>query len=158
MASGRKNITGTKAAGGENPLPLLFQSVGLVQRLMQPYFLELGISWSQWGVLRTLDKAEATKETLRLSELGERLLIQPPSVSTVVDRLEKQGFLSRTPSSDDRRARELSLTDKGRMLVKAVMKQHPARLEKLLSGLSEKERESLVGILKKLNTHIESLL
>ena len=137
-----------------NPLPAMFRSVGLVQRLLQPEFHKLGISWTQWGVLRTLDKAEEDGETLRLSELSERLLIQPPSVTSVVDRLERQGLITRVPSPEDKRARELALTDKAREIVAQVMRDHPPQILEILSCLDESERSELRHLLERLNDHI----
>src|SRR2546429_5208799 len=88
---------------------------GLLEKVMQPYFAGFGISGAQWGVLRTLHRAEASNEpALRLTELSERLLVRPPSVTGLLDRLERVGLLRRRPATDDLRAKLVALTDKGR--------------------------------------------
>ena len=59
----------------------LLRSFGLLRQVMESYFTPFGISGPQWGVLRVLQRAESNGEAaLRLSELGQRLFVQPPSV------------------------------------------------------------------------------
>src|SRR6185295_12908685 len=80
----------------------LLRTLGLVRQAMQPHFARFGISGPQWGVLRVLHRAEAHGEKgLRLSDLGGRLLIQPPSVTGAVDRLERMGLVERSASGND---------------------------------------------------------
>src|SRR5438094_302025 len=74
----------------------LLQTFGSLERIMQHYFARHGISGAQWGVLRTLHRAEQAGDAgLRLVDLSERLLIRPPSVTGVVGRLERAGMLTR---------------------------------------------------------------
>src|SRR5437588_12552015 len=74
----------------------LLRTLGLLKRVMEPYFARFGISGSQWAVLRTLLRAEAEgRKQLRLTDLGNRLLIRPPSVTGVVDRLQRMGLVAR---------------------------------------------------------------
>src|SRR5881227_1384167 len=90
----------------EQALRSLIRTLGLLDKVMQPYFARFGISGSQWGVLRNLHRAEAEGlPGLRLTDLSERLLIRPPSVTGVVDRLERLALVVRESVSGDLRAR-----------------------------------------------------
>src|ERR1041384_3471387 len=85
--------TGIDASLSVTTFRELIRSFGLIRRLMTPYFARFGISASQWSVLRTLYRSEQEGERdLRLTDLGERLLIQPPSVTATVDRLQRMGL------------------------------------------------------------------
>src|SRR3954451_6689474 len=87
------------------------RSFGLVERVMQTHFARFGISGAQWGVLRHLHRAEQDGEgALRMTDLGDRLLIRPPSVTGVVDRLERAGLVGRKDSPDDQRSKRVVLT------------------------------------------------
>ncbi len=77
------------------------------------------------AVLRPLDLTFARYELLRLlafsqhgampmTRLGSLLQVHPTSVTSAVDRLEKQGFVARERSADDGRVVLASLTDAGR--------------------------------------------
>src|SRR5881227_3021514 len=109
----------------EQALRSLIRTLGLLDKVMQPYFAQFGISGSQWGVLRNLHRAEQQGlPGLRLTDLSERLLIRPPSVTGVVDRLERAGLVVRDGSPFDMRAKHVVLTAKGRELVERILAVH----------------------------------
>lgn len=138
----------------------LLRTWGLLRQAQEPYFARHGISASQWGILRVLQRAEIKGETgLPLKTVGERLLIQPPSVTGVVDRLEREGLVKRSHSKEDLRVRHLSLTPRGRKLVTRILDEgHAERIEALFSGLQLHEQESMLGLLNRLETHLERLV
>src|ERR1700732_2583992 len=110
MAAVKKPLARQTARPAESAFRALIHTLGLVERVMQPYFASFGISASQWGVLRTLHRAEQEGlPGLRLTDLGERLLIRPPSVTGVVDRLERAGLVERAGSPFDMRAKQVAL-------------------------------------------------
>ncbi len=132
----------------------LLRTLNHLRQVTEPYYSSHGISGPQWGVLRTLHRAqvEGTK-SLRLTDLGERLLIRPPSVTGVVDRLERMGLVRRVPSKADRRVRELRLTGEGRKLVARVLTRHSSYVRSLFDGLTLREQEYLRGLLDRLDAH-----
>jgi DNA-binding MarR family transcriptional regulator len=137
----------------------LIRMLGLLERVQQPYFARFGLTGSKWGVLRNLHRAEAEGlPGLRLTDLSERLLVRPPSVTGVVDRLERAGLVERTGSPTDLRAKQDGLTKKGRQLVERVLTVHGARLDALLGVLSPEEQAELHRLLKVLGQHLERLL
>jgi DNA-binding MarR family transcriptional regulator len=132
---------------------------GLLRQAQEPYFAQFGISPSQWGILRVLQRAEFKGQTqLPLKDVSERLLIQPPSVTGVVDRLERLGFVHRSPSKTDLRVRHLSLTPAGRSLMAKVLAGHSERIESLFAGLQPHEQQTLLTLLGRLEAHLQTIL
>jgi len=137
----------------------LIRTFGLLERVMQPYFSRFGITGSQWGVLRTLHRSELEGTSgLRMTDLSDKLLIRPPSVTGVVDRLERSGLVERKASPDDQRSRLVGLTDAGRQLVERVLTVHEAQVEYVLAGLTLPEQMALQRHLARLGRHLEALL
>jgi DNA-binding MarR family transcriptional regulator len=137
----------------------LIRAYGLLNRAMQGHFLRFGISSSQWAVLRALHRAETEgSPALRLTDLGNRLLVRPPSVTTVVDRLLRADLISRSAASDDLRAKHVALTPAGRELVQRVLAVHGAQIQKVLGGLSSSEQTQLRRLLDRLGEHLRSLV
>lgn len=131
---------------------------GLLGRIMQPYFHGLGISGSQWSVLRALVRVEQEgREGLRMVELGDRLLIRPPSISGLVGRLQKSGLVWRYLPKCDLRCKEVRLTPKGRDLVDKILKTHRNQIRYLMCGLNSGERQELLTLLEKLGNHLYSI-
>lgn len=72
----------------------------------------------------------------RLSTIAGRANITPQAVGELVDDLERLGYVAREPDPDDRRAKRVVLTDRGRASVRAALA--------TISGL-EAELEDLLG-------------
>ncbi len=131
----------------------------LLDRVMQPYFGRFGISRSQWGVLRVLHRAERESlPGLRLMDLGERLLVRPASVTGLVDRMERLGYVSRSSSAHDLRGREVRLTAPGRDLIGRILRNHSLQIASVMGSLSVPEQTRLFALLEKLGSGLEEVL
>jgi MarR family 2-MHQ and catechol resistance regulon transcriptional repressor len=82
--------------------------------------------------------------------IADRLIISRASVTSLLDSLEKRGFVKRKPHLSDRRMLLVELTDSGRRVAnqfRPVVHQH----EKVwLKALNEKEQEQLIEMLQRL--------
>src|SRR5947209_4391766 len=146
------------ATAAERSFRQLIRTYGLVERIMQPYFAHFGISGAQWGVLRNLHRAEQEGHSgLRLTDLSRRMLIRPPSVTGIADRLEKVGLIVRRASETDGRSKHVALTEKGRHLVEQVLRVHPTQLARVMSGLTADEQEQLDRLLLRMGEHLAVL-
>jgi DNA-binding MarR family transcriptional regulator len=151
------SVSGTRPA--EGAFRQLLRTIGLLERAMQPCFARFGITGSQWGVLRVLYRAEAEgRSSLRLTDLSERLLIRPPSVTGVVGRLERAQLVVRANSATDLRVRELALTPRGRQLVKRMLAVHAAHVETVMEELTPAEQGKLQSLLSRLEVHLDGLI
>jgi DNA-binding MarR family transcriptional regulator len=136
----------------------LIRAYGLLNRAMQPFFARHGISPSQWGVLRVLERARRKGQArLRMADLSQRLWIRPPSVTGVVDRLERQGLLRRCASSNDLRTKEVCLTAAGEGLVNRIVSGRHEHVESVMCGLNAKERKTLAALLGRFIERLEVL-
>src|SRR5437016_8677366 len=121
----------------ETAFRALIRTFGLLERVMQPYFARFGISGAQFGVMRTLQRAEQEGlPGLGVTDLSERLWIRPPSVTGVVDRLVRDGLVTREALPADRRVKQIRLTPKGKQRVGQVLEVHSRQIEKILAGLT----------------------
>ena len=152
------NDTEVSGETGDAVFRAFLRASGLVRRVMEPFFAQFGISGAQWGVLRALGRAQDEGELgLRLTDIGDRLLIRPPSVTGVIDRLERLGLVERTSSSQDMRAKFVTFTPAGRQLFGRVKKDRQAKVDAILGGLSPKEQTELGALLRRLGAHLELL-
>jgi DNA-binding MarR family transcriptional regulator len=137
----------------------ILRATGLIKRLGEPHFSSYGIRPGQWGVLRSLHRRELQGlGPPRLTDLGSLLLIRPPSVTGVVDRLERSRLVAKIPSSEDQRIKHVTLTDAGRRLVERALVSHPEWIVSLMSGLERREHASLLQLLRKVTAHLAILV
>ena len=79
------------------------------------------------------------EDGLRLTDLAARAGMAAQSMGELVDDLEGKGYLERRPDPDDRRAKRIYLTDRGRENAR-VAKQATAEVEGSLAALLGEER------------------
>jgi MarR family transcriptional regulator, organic hydroperoxide resistance regulator len=106
-----------------------------------------GLTPAQAEVLAVV--AEANR-ALTVREIGERLVCETGSPSRLVASVADAGLLERGERAGDRRAVELSLTDRGRATVEAVRRAEAELHEWLASSLSQREQTVLARALRKL--------
>lgn len=89
-------------------------------------------------------------ETLRVSELGARLLLDKSTVSRQIDAAERVGLVARSVDPSDARARLVGLTPIGRERLDAVQSRRRAEWEQLLTAWTRDEVVALTRLLAKL--------
>lgn len=92
-----------------------------------------------------------------VQKISETLSIPSGSITYVVDKLEKKGFVERRPSPTDRRASHVVLTEKGNTLFDEIFPQHIETISKNLSFVSYEEKEQLIELLKKIGIGAKQL-
>ncbi len=97
------------------------------------------LSLTQFSTLATLDE----HGVLSLGELAAHEKVQPPSMTRVVAALEEQGFVERRPHLTDRRQAVVSLTERGRALLREDRRRRDAWLSRRLQELSADDRALL---------------
>ena len=87
--------------------------------------------------------------------LAESMHVSMPTISGIVDRLAKSGYILREEDPSDRRLVVVELSAKGKSLVEQFQKAAGTRWEEILKSLSPKELESMYHLFKKLNNQIK---
>lgn len=90
------------------------------------------------------------RDGVTMSELSRMLLVSNGNATTVVDRLEKDGLVRRTPSATDRRTVYVALTDEGLRAFEGLAADHEAEVSALFGAMSEVDLDQLTEILKRM--------
>ncbi len=84
-------------------------------------------------------------------ELAARERVSPPALSNHIDRLERDGLVSRTPDASDRRRVGMTLTDEGQRVLRRVRSRRTAWLATRLRGLSPDELDAVEAAIEPLS-------
>jgi MarR family 2-MHQ and catechol resistance regulon transcriptional repressor len=114
----------------------------------------LSICPSDFGVLEVL----LHKGPMPINTIGKKVLLTSGSITALVDRLEKRGFLERYNDSSDRRLRLVRLTETGRTLIQGAFAKHEVDMDEVVADLSPDELSKLLELLKKLGYGAEARL
>lgn len=79
---------------------------------------EYGLTFSRYEALALLSFTRSG--SMAMARMGERLQVHPTSVTSTIDRLERDGHVERTPHPEDRRATLATLTSQGRDVLDAA--------------------------------------
>jgi DNA-binding MarR family transcriptional regulator len=85
-----------------------------------------------------------------MAALRDRLGVSARNITVLVDGLERDGFATRVPHPDDRRATVVELTDKGRAAHRAVYAAHADRAAALFATLGHDDQQALLGLMRRL--------
>jgi DNA-binding MarR family transcriptional regulator len=107
----------------------------------------------QFQVLAALRRRDPL--SMNATELAQAAVLTSGAMTAVLDRLEEQGLIRRQMDEDDRRARRITITEKGRSLIDRALEQRQAQHRALNAVLSIEEREALSAILRKLLIAVE---
>ncbi len=94
---------------------------------------------------------------LKLSDLSKKMLVSSGNMTCVVDNLEKEKLVGRIPSKDDRRAKLVQLTPKGKKIFDEIFIKHAEFITKIVAVLTPKEQETLAQLLKKLGIALNEI-
>lgn len=134
---------GIEAAQSEAVLPLIQLISDLVDKRCDKFLsARYGLTTPQYQLLlAAVQNADVT-----LGGLSEQLNCSRGNVTGIVDRLERDEWLNRERSSDDRRVITVRLTDKGHRVweIQKDLTRELAALSELWDG---QQRESLTKIL-----------
>ena len=118
----------------------------IARKILLKFFQTTSLSQTQIFTIMTLSK----KSPCQLNELSQRLQIAAPTVTGIVDRLEKSGYVKRTRDKVDRRVVNVDLTAKGKRIARKLKKTVKEKWEGILSKLLKKDQENYVSILRKI--------
>ncbi|MFK7771095.1 MAG: MarR family winged helix-turn-helix transcriptional regulator [Saprospiraceae bacterium] len=104
------------------------------------------ISSEQWVILKRVSEQEGINQ----KEMANLTYKDPASVTRMVDLMAKKGWIERQPIVGDRRAYGLHLTKEGKEFVKKMMPAAQDLRAMGLSGISQKELETLKKTLNKI--------
>ncbi|GGP46560.1 MarR family winged helix-turn-helix transcriptional regulator [Saccharothrix coeruleofusca] len=105
-----------------------------------------GLTFARFEALVLLTFSRTGSLPMRV--MGERLQLHPTSVTNIVDRLEGDGLVRRTPHPTDRRTTLVEITEAGRERREAATEAVTA-VEFGLRGLTERQTEQLTDLLAK---------
>ena len=111
---------------------------------------------SQATVLTLLQDGRAW----RLSDLASATGVRPPSMTELISRMERQGWLSKMDTAHDRRGVAVTITEEGRTLLQALNRRQIDLIAGRLALLSDEEKrmiEQALPILDRLFSGPEDL-
>ena len=134
-------------------LRLLSCEMVIEQRLRSRFRQDFSVTLPQFDVLSELERVG---KKMTMSELSRELMVSNGNVTGVIDRLEKNAFVTRTRAEHDRRVQYIELTAKGRNAFEEMAESHERWLDEMMSGLSMTDMVELQKLLLKARSSVSA--
>jgi DNA-binding MarR family transcriptional regulator len=130
---------------------VLIQLIKSHRALLSARLSEIGLFPGQDGLIYHLSVSNGQT----MSDLAEKLGIQPATLFTMVERMTKSGWVEKEKDPDDKRTSRIYLTPKGKKKVgqlSVVWQENEALLS---AGFRKEEKKLLIAFLQQLNTNLK---
>jgi len=124
-----------------------------IARRLQKHFREAGLEITivQWNILYHL----WLEDSLSQQEICNRTLRDKPSITRLIDNLEKQKLVKRTASKEDRRINIVCLTDAAKNLQTLTIELANQTMDEALVGVTKDEIESVKKVLYQVYNNLQ---
>lgn len=135
---------------------LVFHLIGLSKKLQRSIGLKsqpISLSYSQAAAMLVIDSLDKTSQI----EIARKLHLQPASIVTLIDELEKLRLVERHIQPGNRRTYQIHLTELGKAEIIKVRNQALKVEVFIKSQLTKKEYQSFISIIEKLSQGIDNI-
>jgi DNA-binding MarR family transcriptional regulator len=100
----------------------------------------------------------ASAPGLSQRELADRLHVSPPTVTAMLQKMERAGFVERRPDSADQRLMRIWPTDQGRKVARALGEVFADHMKTMFDGFTEEEMATFVELMERLGDNVAQWL
>lgn len=117
------------------------------------FFQSNGLNPTEFAVLELLFH----KGRQPLQKIGNKILLASGSITYVIDKLEKRGYIHRVNCPSDRRVTFAEITPEGEEFMGKLFPEHEKQLHEMMNVLNSEEKDQAILLLKKLGLSIKDL-
>ncbi len=143
--------TATSATRASSLSTLVTLTSRLFARALHARLVPHGVAPGQLAVLHRLWEGDG----LTQAELARAVRVEQPTMARTLDRMARDGLIERVPSKMDRRAFNVRLTARGRLLRRSVEAEAAALNRLAAASLSKRDRQVLARLLDGVAARLE---
>ena len=143
VRAGKKSAPALRDFEHSLPMELLKAREAAMARF-RPMLRRHGLTEQQWRVIRAL----ADYRDIDASELARRSFLLAPSLTRILQHLEAEGIVRRTPDANDQRRSVLTLTTRGRKVFAEIAPDSAALYEEIEAEFGERRMRLLYELLE----------
>ncbi|MDM9619919.1 MarR family transcriptional regulator [Rhizobium sp. S96] len=104
-------------------------------------------------VFFTLNK----KDGINQRELADRLELETPTLVRILDAMEGQGFVQRRVAGNDRRAKEIYMTETGRVVAGEINDIAVNLRAQVIDGISEDDLRTTLNVIRAMQANLQGI-
>jgi MarR family transcriptional regulator for hemolysin len=104
-------------------------------------------------VFFTLNK----KDGINQKELADRLELETPTLVRILDAMEGQGFVERRVAGSDRRAKEIYITETGKVVAGEIDDIAVSVRAQVIAGISESDLKTTLNVIRAMQANLQGV-
>lgn len=129
---------------------VMSRAIQSMHKFLEDDIKQYGITPSEFGALEYLYH----NGEVSVQKIGDKILVTSGTITYTINKLLKKGFITKRQCTEDKRYSYLKLTDEGYKFIDKAFNNHKKNLNNLLKDVSDKDKEDLVNLLKKIGMTI----
>ncbi|MEP3244749.1 MAG: MarR family transcriptional regulator [Sneathiella sp.] len=113
---------------------IMMRQASLLVRQIETYFSSFGISQLRFLILVVIDR-EPERDNLLVSEISDRIDVSRPVITRTLQSLTRDKLIVIKADNSDGRAKQVSLTEKGRELLQEILPGYYAVIDTFMGTL-----------------------
>jgi DNA-binding MarR family transcriptional regulator len=113
-----------------------------------------GLTDVQFNLMMLLQHQSGSADGLSQARISEMMLVNRANITSLIDRMEKAGFVIRTPDPTDRRTNIVKLTGQGRNLLAKIEPLYIDQVRQIMAALKQADQENLIKMLERIRSNI----
>ena len=122
--------------------------VHAMKQMLDNKLLPYDITNQQARLLGDLDNQLKRDEEIVQKDLERSMNLRGSSITSLLQGLERKGFISRSTGNEDGRTKQVDITEKGRAVIEEVESSFLELEQLLVEGMSKEEKTTFLRLLK----------
>ncbi|MET3854161.1 MarR family transcriptional regulator [Rhizobium sp. OAE497] len=97
------------------------------------------------------------KDGINQRELADRLELETPTLVRILDAMEGQGYVERRVAGSDRRAKEIYMTDAGRVVAAEVESLAEDVRGQIIAGIPENDLRTTLNVIRAMQANLAAV-
>ncbi len=139
-----------------NPISLLpheallniYHTSSCLKKMADEFFRQFDITDVQFNLLMLLKYQSKTNNGLSQADISKMMLVNRANVTSLVDRMEKANFVTRTPDPNDRRYNIIVMTENGANILKDVELLYANKVKEIMGVITDLQQKQLINLLE----------
>ena len=150
----QKNLSQFPPRAELRDIPLSPRLVMEISRLLRARMQREDCGVMAQSTARLVMSHLAVNESLGQLEIVELTRLKPPTVSTLLRRMEQEGYITRVTDAKDKRAIRVALSEKGREFDREHLRRLSTNDHQAVAGLSAEEQKTLETLLLRIRDNL----
>ncbi len=134
----------------------IYYTAAQVKKRATEFFWHYGLTDVQFNVMMLLIYQTENRGGLTQAQLGNMMLVNRANITSLIDRMERDGLVVRTAAAGDRRSNLIKMTSKGKKLFKTVEPFYAQQVRQVMSTASAAEQRRLIESLERIRAGLSA--